>query len=224
MDEHGVKFSWPIILVIAVVISFGLGVVAGPILFKGSAAGTTGDGKVKFDIPSYATYKGSGSASTYVIEFGDYQCPFCERFFQQTEPQIVKNYVDTGKARFYFIDFQFLGPDSQTLGQGAWCANDQGKYYDYHDYVYSHQGEENSGWATPDKVKTLAKSITGLDTNKFNSCLDSKKYESRVTELTQLGQSAGVTGTPTTFIGNPSSGYILVSGARPYSDFQQLLG
>lgn len=158
-----------------------------------------------------------------MVEFGDYQCPFCERFFQQTEPQIKKDYIDTGKVKFYFLDFQFLGPDSQTLGQGAWCANDQGKYYDYHDYIYSHQGQENSGWATPDKVKAFVASIPGLDVQKFSSCLDSKKYESRVTELTQLGQKNGVSGTPTVFIGNPKDGYTAVVGAQPFQIFQKVI-
>ena len=228
IDQSGIKLSWPIAIVIVAIIFFGFGILAGPIIFKNGATGAVtappADGKVKFDIPSYAPSQGSDSAKVNIVEFGDYQCPFCEKFFSETEPQIIKNYVDTGKAKFYFLDFQFLGPDSQTLGQGAWCANDQGKYYDFHDYVYSHQGQENSGWATPDKVKVIAKNVKGLDTAKFNSCLDSKKYESRVKDLTQLGQSVGVTGTPSTLVGNSQDGYTLVPGAQPFSAFQQILG
>ncbi len=178
---------------------------------------------VKLDVPSYVPSLGSDSAKVNFIEFGDYQCPFCERFFQQTEPQLIQDYVNSGKVKFYFMDFQFLGPDSQTLGQGAWCANEQGKYYEYHDYVYSNQGQENSGWATPDKVKTMAASISGLDVQKFGSCLDSKKYVSRVQELTSLGQTSGVSGTPSTFIGNSKDGYVTISGAQPYSVFKQAI-
>ena len=184
---------------------------------------TQQQGKVKFDIPSFVPFEGSNSAKVSVIEFGDYQCPFCERFFTQTEPQIQKNYVDTGKVKFYFMDFAFLGPDSQTLSQGAWCADEQGKYYDYHDYVYSNQGQENSGWATPDKVKSMVANIKGLDVQKFSSCLDSKKYESRVKQITQLGQTNGVSGTPSAFVGNANGGYTLVVGAQPYSVFQQTI-
>ncbi len=229
-DAKSLKLSWPTVVGIVAIIFFAFGVVASPSLFASDGTGAAvGDGTgsggiVKFSIPSYVPYLGSASATKYVVEFGDYQCPFCERFFMQTEPSIMQNYVDTGKARFYFLDFQFLGPDSQTLGQGAWCANDQGKYYEYHDYIYSNQGQENSGWATPDKVKLMATSIAGLDTTQFNSCLDSNKYASRVTELTKLGQSEGVSGTPTTFIGNPTDGYTAVVGAQPYSVFQSLLG
>jgi protein-disulfide isomerase len=179
--------------------------------------------KVKFQIPSFAPSRGSDSAQLNIVEFGDYQCPFCEKFFQDVEPQIKQGYIDTGKVKFYFLDYQFLGPDSQTLGQGAWCANDQGRYYDYHDYVYSHQGQENSGWATPDKVKTFAANISGLDLQKFNSCLDNKKYESLVQQLTGLGQKLGVSGTPAVFIGNNQKGYVSVVGAQPYDVFKQII-
>ena len=178
---------------------------------------------VKVQIPSFAPSRGSDSAQLNIVEFGDYQCPFCEKFFQQNEPQILQDYVNTGKTKFYFLDFQFLGPDSQTLGQGAWCANEQAKYYDYHDYIYSHQGQENSGWAAPDKVKAFATNISGLDSAKFNSCLDSNKFQSRVQQNTQLGQNLGVSGTPTVFIGNDQKGYISVVGAQPYDVVKQVI-
>lgn len=178
---------------------------------------------VALEIPSYVPFLGSESATVSVVEFGDYQCPFCQRFFQQTVPGIIENYVDTGKARFYFVDFQFLGPDSFTLGQGAWCANDQGKYYEYHGYVYANQGVEHSGWGTPDKVKELVKNVDGIDATAFASCLDSKKYESRVNELTSLGQRNGVSGTPATFVGNSEKGFVALVGAQPYAVFQQTI-
>lgn len=201
---------------------------------------------------SYAPYLGDSKAPISILEFADYQCPYCERSFSQTEPQILSNFVDTGKAKYYFLDFAFLGADSVTLSEGAWCANDQGKYYEYHDYVYSNQGQENSGWGAPDKVKAFVGNIKGIDTQTFNSCLDSKKYESRVTELHQLGADIGVTGTPSTLIIAPvsnvdatklsalkSSSYgqnidvyydqsngnvaVLIVGALPYDAFDQAL-
>lgn len=179
-------------------------------------------GSVNFEIPLFAKFEGSESATLDVVEFGDYQCPFCERFFQQTEPPITKDYVDTGKVKFYFLDFTIVGPDSITLSQGAWCADEQGKYYQYHDYAYSHQGAENSGWGTAEKVKAFASDL-GLDTQKFNSCLDSKKYESRIQHLYQLGQGLGITGTPTIFVGNEKIGFTKVTGAQPYEVFQQIM-
>lgn len=178
---------------------------------------------IKFQIPSFAPSRGADSAQINIVEFADFQCPFCEKFFKESEPQIMQNYVNTGKVKLYFEGIEFVGPDSLTLAQGSWCADEQGKYYEYHDQFYSNQGRENSGWGTPDKVKVLAAGITGLDTQKFNSCLDSKKYESRVQELTSFAQKAGVTGTPTNFIGNYQKGYIPVVGAQPYDVFKQII-
>jgi len=180
-------------------------------------------GSVNFDIPSFAKFKGSSSATINLVEFGDYQCPFCKRFFEQTEPQLYKEYVDTGKVRFYFLDVSILGDDSVTLGQGAWCADEQGKYYEYHDYIYSNQGEENSGWGTPDKVKNLVENIQGLDVEEFSQCLDSKKYESRTEGLTKFSGQLGLSGTPTMFIGNSEMGYTVITGAQPYSVFKEVI-
>lgn len=223
-----------LILVVALVIVFALGLIGGLAISgafsnKGTGNQPTGNqGPMKFDIPSFAPFEGSNSATINFIEFGDYQCPFCEAYFSQAGPQITQNYVDTGKVKFYFLDFAFLGipqgiNDSLTLAQGAWCANDQGKYYDYHDNIYSHQGQENSGWGTPVKVKALAAKIPGLDTQTFNICLDGQKYASRVEQLTQLGQNSGVTGTPSFLIGNAQKGYLSIVGACPFSSFQQAI-
>lgn len=180
-------------------------------------------GSVNFDVPQFAKFKGSESASVYLVEFGDYQCPFCKRFFDQTEPQMMSDYVDADKTRFYFLDVSIVGKDSLTLGQGSWCADEQGKYWEYHDYMYTNQGEENSGWGTPDKVKSMAKNISGLDAGKFDECLDSKRYEPRSQQLTQFASKVGLTGTPTMFVGDPEKGYTKITGAQPYSVYQQVI-
>ena len=178
---------------------------------------------LNFDIPQFAKFKGSYNAKLNLVEFGDYQCPFCKKFFDETEPQIMTEYVDSGKAKYYFLDVSILGPDSRILSQGSWCADEQGKYYEYHDYVYANQGQENSGWGTPDRVKSMAKNILDLDSEKFNSCLDSKKYESRSQLLTEFAYSIDLTGTPTMYVGNPDSGYTKITGALPYESFKQTI-
>ena len=89
---------------------------------------------------------GDSSAKVTIVEFADFQCPFCEQWFKNVEGQIIKNYVDTGKAKFAFRNYAFLGQDSVTAAEGAYCANEQGKFWQYHDYLYNHQGQENSGW------------------------------------------------------------------------------
>lgn len=180
-------------------------------------------GSVNFEVPTIAKFRGSESAKLNLVEFGDYQCPFCEKFFKETEPTLEKEYIDAGKVKFYFLDVSIVGPDSIILAQGSWCANEQGKYYEYHDYMYSNQGQENSGWGTPDKVKGLARNISGIDTEKFNQCLDAKKYESRSQQLTQFAQQLGLTGTPTMFVGNSELGYTKITGAQPYSVFKQVI-
>lgn len=91
---------------------------------------------------------GNKNAPVTIIEFADFQCPFCERWFNGTEGQIIKNYVDSGKAKFIFRNYAFLGQDSVTAAEGAYCANEQGKFWQYHDFMYSHQGQENSGWTS----------------------------------------------------------------------------
>ena len=180
-------------------------------------------GSVNFNIPPFAKFRGSDSAKINLVEFGDYQCPFCKRFFDQTEPSLASEYIDTEKTKFYFLDVSIVGDDSLTLGQASWCADEQGKYYEYHDYIYSNQGQENSGWGTPDKVKNLVKGIPGLDIEKFSECLDSKKYESRSQQLTKFASQIGLTGTPTVFVGNPEIGYTKITGAQPYSSFKQVI-
>ncbi len=204
-----------------------IGIYLGSQFFAPKTGGTTTTTipqTIKIDIPSFVPFRGSESAKINIVEFGDYQCPYCEQFFASLEPQTLTDYVNNGKTKFYFMDFQFLSADSFTLGQGAWCANDQGKYYEYHDYIYSHQGQERTGWATPDKVKVLAANISGIDTQKFNDCLDNKKYESRVQQLTQLGQQLGVQGTPTIFVGNDNKGYAVIPGLpRSYDVFKQVI-
>jgi len=172
---------------------------------------------------SYVPFEGNNSAKINIIEFSDYQCPICGAFFTQTEPQLTTDYVNSGKSRFYFLDFAFLGPDSQTLAQGAWCANEQNLYYPYHDLIYSHQGTENTGWATPGKVEKLVTGISGLNSQQFNTCLESQKYDSRVRQEAEVAANSGVQGTPTFFIGNPSIGFVTLVGNQAYSVFQQTI-
>ncbi len=197
-------------------------IIAGIAYFALTSKSGNNYGTLSVNIPSYAGFLGSQSAGVNIIEFGDYQCPVCASFFVDSEQQMMNEYVNANKARFYFLDLSFLGPDSITLSQGSWCANEQGKYYEYHDYVYGHQGRENSGWATPDKVKAMVANIPGLDTSAFNSCLNSNKYTSRLNELTQLGQTSGVTGTPTFYIGNSEKGYVQVVGPQ-YSQLKHAI-
>jgi len=181
---------------------------------SGTAGAPTGGGEVTIgDLPAL----GNPNAPVTIVEWGDYQCPFCERFFTQVEPKILEEYVTTGKARLAFRDFAFLGQESLWSANAARCANEQGKFWEFHDFLYGHQGGENQGAFNKDKLKGFAKELK-LDTAQFNSCMDSDKYSDAVAKDTEAGRAAGVQGTPATFING-----ILVSGSQPFSNFQQII-
>lgn len=165
---------------------------------------------------------GSQSAPITIIEFGDYQCPFCQKWNLETKPLVEKNYIDAGKAKLIYMDFAFLGPDSIKAHAGSYCADEQGLYWKYHDFVYANQGHENDGWAKAENIKSLASKIEGLDADAFAKCMDSGKYESRVNENKNIGARTGVSSTPTFIVIAHGQG-TQISGAQPYSAFQALL-
>ena len=94
---------------------------------------------------------GNPNAPVTLVEFGDYQCHFCNVFFHSTEDSIIKNYIETGKVRMIFKDFNIIGPDSINASHGAHCANDQELFWEYHDILYTNWTGENNGWASPEK-------------------------------------------------------------------------
>lgn len=161
---------------------------------------------------------GKEDAKVTIVEFADFRCPFCENFFTQTEPQIIKDYVDTGKAKLYFRQFAFLGDASVVAANAAECANEQGKFWDYYNYLYKNQPSESD--TSMYNTDTLTQSATNLGMNgdQFRSCLSSKKYNANVSKDLSEGQTAGVSGTPTIFING-----IAVVGAQPYSAFKTII-
>lgn len=161
--------------------------------------------------------KGKDKAKVTIVEFADFQCPFCEKFFKDTEPQIIKDYVDSGKAKFSFRHYAFLGQESTWAAEASECANEQNKFWEYHDYLYNHQGPENSGTFNKDKLVGFAKEL-GLNADQFKTCLETDKYSQKVKDDLSDGQKAGVNGTPATFVNGQ-----LVSGAQPYSNFKTLI-
>lgn len=167
---------------------------------------------------------GNPSAPVTIVKFGDFQCPFCDRFAKETEPQINQTYIQTGKINMLFVHFTIYGPDSITAAVAAQCINDQGKFWNLYDILYKNQGAVNSGWANKDNLKKFASQIPGLDTQKFNSCLDSGKYLTLVQNDLALATSLGLQGTPA-FIIEKSDGSNpeLLPGAYPFPAFQELI-
>ena len=160
---------------------------------------------------------GNANAKVKVVEFADFQCPFCEQWFKNVEPNLISDYVKTGKVAFYWRDYPFLGQESTDAANAARCANEQGKFWDYHDYLYNHQGQENSGTFSKDNLKKFAADM-GLNTTQFNSCVDSDKYAKDASQDLADGQKAGVNGTPTVFING-----VPVVGAQPYAAFKSAI-
>lgn len=174
--------------------------------------------KAKVDVSAgHLPVKGNDKAKVTVVEFADFQCPFCERFYTQVEINLLKDYVDTGKVKFAFRNYAFLGQESTWAAEASECANEQNKFWEYHDYLYTHQGKENAGDFSKEKLEGFAQAI-GLNTDQFKSCLESDKYAAKVKEDFTQGQAAGVQGTPATFINGQ-----LVSGAQPYSNFKSII-
>lgn len=174
------------------------------------------------DLSMASPILGSQNAPVTIVEFGDYQCPECDAWFKNQEPAIKANYIDTNKAKLYFVDFPWAGADSIAAAESSYCAGDQGKYWEYHGYLYQNQGGIQTGWASMSNLKSYAASL-GLDTNQFNTCLDSGKYSDRVTHNREVGLSKGVQGTPTFFIIGPSGAMQEIVGAQPASVFSSVI-
>lgn len=166
---------------------------------------------------------GSSSAPITIVEFGDYQCHQCYNWFHNTKPSLFQNYVDTGKVNFVFVDLAFLGRDSPKAAQASYCAEDQGKYWEYHTQLYNSQESQiDNGWANSERLKSFAFSL-GLDVELFDSCLDSGKYAKRVQYNVAEAKKLGVSGTPTFFIIDPNGQQEKLVGAQPYSVFTKIL-
>ena len=165
-------------------------------------------------------FLGNPNAKVTVIEFSDFQCPFCRKFYTDTLPQIKKDYIDTSKIKFVYRDFPLsFHPGAVPAAEGAECARDQDKFWEMHDAIFDEQGKLGSGTVqfTADDVKKWAANI-GLNTSKFNQCLDSGKYKQEVEKDLADGSAAGVNGTPATFINGR-----LVSGAQPFTAFKVVI-
>jgi protein-disulfide isomerase len=156
---------------------------------------------------------GSADAPVVMIEYGDFQCTFCGRFAREVEPELRDRYVESGTLRMEWRDFPYLGPGSVDAALAARAAQEQGKFWEYHDLLYRNQ----SGGFPEDKLVILAREA-GLDAQRFESDLASARYEQAVAEDFQEGQQSGISGTPTFVI----NGEVL-AGAQPLGVFEDAI-
>jgi len=156
---------------------------------------------------------GSENAPVTMIIFTDFQCPYTKIFFNDTFPLIKQNYIDTGKVKFVYRDFPLsMHQYAQKAAEAAECADEQGKFWEYHSMIL-----ENQDIVDIESLKQFAVDL-GLDTSTFNTCLDTGEMTSEVEADIADGSSYGVTGTPTFFINDQK-----IVGAQPYSNFESII-
>lgn len=170
--------------------------------------------KVNVAVSPNDPVKGSPNAKLTIVEFADYQCPFCARYQKDTLPGIIKDYVDTGKAKFVFKNLAFLGKESTDAANAALCAKEQNRFWEYHDKLFDSQDGENRGGFAVDKLKSFAAAL-GLNAAQFNSCLDGQKYNDQVSADNAEANKNGFQSTPSTAIGTTA-----LVGAQPYAQFK----
>jgi protein-disulfide isomerase len=189
-----------------------------------AAAGSPGNMK---DLMDDDMKLGSDSAPVVIVEFSDFQCPFCRSFFENSFPSIKKDYIDTGKVQFVFRDFPLsFHPAAEPSAEAVECAEDQSKGWELHDKIFEEQAKQGQGTVqfSVSDIKSWAAQISGLDTSAFNSCLDSGKYANEVQADEDDGVAAGVRGTPAFLIGKrDGSDIVPISGAQPYSVFKSTI-
>ena len=166
---------------------------------------------------------GSLNASVTVVDFSDFQCPNCARYVKSTEPEIKSEYIDTGNVAYVFKHFPWRGTDSLSAALASECANEQGKFWEYHNILFQNQEGVNSGWASIENLKEFASEI-GLDRQQFDSCLDSEKYKSNIDEDLALAEELDLDTTPSFLIVKSDGTEMeVLEGAHPFPSFEALI-
>ncbi|MCJ8306392.1 MAG: DsbA family protein [Nitrosopumilus sp.] len=169
---------------------------------------------------------GNPDAPITIIEFSDFQCPFCARFHIQTLPLILEEYIEQGKVKLVFRDFpiQSIHPNALPAAIAAECANEQGKFKEMHDMLFDNQNEWNKQ-DTVDALSSFSKYATNIKLEQvtFDSCLTNGKYIEEIKKDLDDGRDYGVSGTPGFFVGNDQIGYVELKGAQPFESFKKII-
>lgn len=173
-------------------------------------------------IPESKTYPfadvnrmGNPDAPVKIIVYSDFQCIYCMYYWKDTEPQIIENYVTSGQVYYEYYSYgDFLGPESATAAEAAYCAADQGKFWEYHDILFLNWAGEGSGDFSLNRFRGYADAL-GLNVKEFSDCLENGKYKSRVGQDVTDAQTNDVRATPSFLINGK-----LVEGAQPFSVFK----
>jgi protein-disulfide isomerase len=173
--------------------------------------------------PTQANTVGDPNAPIMIQEYSDFQCPYCRIFSENTEAQLLETYVDTGKVFFVYNSFgEFIGPESRASAEAAYCAGDQGKFWEMHDIIFANQTGENVGNYSDRRLKAFAEQLD-LNMGEFNSCYNSGKYNDEVDQDFTDGRNYQVQATPSfimTYTVNGETKTVMIEGAQPFSEFQ----
>lgn len=164
-----------------------------------------------------------------IVEFGDYQCNSCDRFHEATKDTLMSEMIDSGTAKFMYKDFNIndliLKPvrGSTLASEAAYCAGEQGKFWQYHDTLFNNQKEEGIQWVSQESLKGFASDVGVADMEGFSTCLESHKYAGKVRENYELAQKLGLNATPTFLIIAEGKQPVKLVGAHPYASFEKVI-
>ena len=161
--------------------------------------------------------KGDPNAPITILEWGDYQCTFCYKFHQNTLDIINEDFIKSSKVKLVFKDYPLNGPDSLLASEASYCAQDQEKYWQYHDELYKNWGGERTGWITRESLNQFAMTIN-LNLKEFNNCLDNHTYKDHVNSHYQFGKEIGIDATPSFLVFNGDK-IIKIRGNQPLDVF-----
>ena len=164
---------------------------------------------------------GLDNALITIVEFGDYQCTFCYKFHQDTLNDIKIEYIDTGKANYVYRDFPLNGPSSILASEASYCADDQGKYWEYHNTIFKNWAGENTGWINMNSLLGFAAQLD-LDIIEFSNCMDRHMHYQKVINNESYAKQIGISATPTFLIFDDTQ-LIRIIGAQPLEKFQNAL-
>ena len=164
---------------------------------------------------------GDKNAKITILEFGDYQCTFCYKFHQQTLDSIKESYINTGKVNYTYKDFPLNGIDSVLAAEASLCAEEQGKYWDYHNTLFNNWAGERTGWITSNLLFQFAEQ-NNMDVEDFTECVNNQKYKQRVIENQNFAKSVGISATPSFLIFNDEK-LIRIIGAQPIEKFDDAI-
>ena len=158
---------------------------------------------------------GDPEAPVVMVEYSDYACPFCGRFFEDTLSDIKENYIDTGQVRFVYKDLVVVGGDKAA--EAAHCAGEQDSFWEYHDLLFQNLEEDREDWSNSEVHAGYADQL-GLNSQDLVSCFEEGRHAQRVQNSTQEAVGLGITGTPGFVINGE-----VVRGAQPYEVFEEVI-